>query len=148
MIPVVSNDVAVSQSLNLTHILEKRRYVPPGMLCRWGEVWAARNCFGELLDQVWVDFCWDVVGGRLNERFRKCPDDAIIIISTAPHYPQITIRIRVVTGLRMIRTNIKLGLFILISNIFLAQSCVVNHTFRDNRGVYSGLFPVFRDVAL
>ena len=48
----------------------------------------------------------------------------------------------------MIRTNIKLGLFILISNIFLAHVCIVNHTFTDNRGVCSDLFLVFRDIAL
>jgi hypothetical protein len=75
------------------------------------------------------------------------PDDAIIIISTAPYYPQIGIRVRVVTGRRMIRTNIKLGLFILIPNIFFALSS--SSTIHSETTVEcSDLFPVFRDIAL
>ena len=51
--PLGSKDnVSVSDLLNLTHVLTKRAYLPPGMLCEHGKIWYARNCFDEELDKV------------------------------------------------------------------------------------------------
>ena len=86
--PLVSeDDVVASDSHNLTHAPTKREYLPPGMLCEPGEIWYARNCFGEELDKVWVDFCWDTVHGRLKERFGICPGDSICMNAWGPPNP-------------------------------------------------------------
>jgi len=54
--PVVSKD-NVSQSLNLTHSLAKRDYVPSDQKCSQSSQWLSRTCRPTISDRTWEDKC-------------------------------------------------------------------------------------------
>jgi hypothetical protein len=68
--------VAPRHSLNLTHSLAKREYVPADQACAAPEEWVYRNCVSEISDREWLDTCDDNEGNPYWV-YGRCPEDKI-----------------------------------------------------------------------
>jgi hypothetical protein len=74
--PMVSN--GGGKSLNLTHSLAKRDYVPPDVLCDHAEEWIGRSCLSIMDDRTWMDTCLtDEDDERIYIRIGSCLSDQI-----------------------------------------------------------------------
>lgn len=82
--PIVSKgDVATGRSLNQTHSLVKRAYVPNDQKCREPEDWNLRRCVTGGGDRAWEDQCID---HDLHEYygFGSCPEDTMCMFALSP----------------------------------------------------------------
>jgi len=82
--PIVSEEgVVAGQSLNLTHALAKREYVPVDQLCDEPEDWLSRSCFSAQGDRAYVDTC---MNEDLDETWMlgRCPVGTICMNTFSP----------------------------------------------------------------
>jgi hypothetical protein len=80
--PIASEEgVAAGQSLNLTHALAKRDYVPVDQLCDEPEDWLSRSCFSVLLDQAYLDTC---MYENLEWKLGSCPPGTMCMNTYSP----------------------------------------------------------------